>query len=222
MVTEMDNTESIPGFMYPKISEKYCSNLRINFKLFWQMIWIVSSMIILFVSQEARAQCANPSNTSCEVYNICFNRYCPCSGSSNYFISYGRKYCDRFLNTGALSAVGRQWRDKTLRCLQETIIPKLPIDAPATCNCAQMKEFAFTSHVACYTQSAASVCKLPLSDWAEIVRIIDRADLFDSYGASQILEIIKVCAVNYSTEVGSDVKEKWNQAKNTLEKYINK
>ena len=171
-------------------------------------LWCAIALCLFTLPRQATAQCANSANLSCQVYNTCFDRYCTCSGSSNYFITYGRKYCDRFLNATGLSAAGKTWRDKTLLCLQEAIVPKLPIDAPATCNCAEMKDFAFRSHVECYTQSAASVCRLPLADWAKIAQIIDSADLFDRYGASQILDVVNKCFSDYSDQVGSDIRSK--------------
>ena len=114
------------------------------------------------------------------------NRYCPCTDADNYFISYGRKYCDRFLNETGWSAAGKQWRDETLLCLQKSIVAKLSLQSPTTCNCREMKEFAFQTHINCYTQNAASVCKLPIADWRKIVGIFDTADFIDSYGARQV------------------------------------
>jgi hypothetical protein len=132
------------------------------------------------------------------VYNTCFDRYCPCTGADNYFISYGRKYCDRFLNETGWSAAGKQWRDKTLLCLQKSIAAKLSLQSPTTCDCREMKEFAFQTHINCYTQNTASVCKLPIADWRKIVSIVDTADVIDSYGAKQVLATLKICISDYS------------------------
>ena len=61
------------------------------------------------------------------------------------------------------------------------------------CDCKRLKDFAFQTHVRCYTQQAASVCRLPISDLVTIYRIIDSVDLLDPYGLRQILGIIRIC-----------------------------
>ena len=169
---------------------------------------------------QAQVQCTMQGPLSCNDYNICFDRYCPCTRADNYFISYGRKYCDRFLNATGWSAAGKQWRDKTLLCLQKSIAAKLSLQSPTTCSCREMKEFAFQTHINCYTQNAASVCNLPIADWRRIVSIIDAADFIDSYGARQVVATLKICISNYSREVTADIKAKWNEAKTKLLSFI--
>ena len=193
--------------------------------IFWPLAWastfyFLVALCVLMQSNHVQAQCIIQGALSCNVYNSCFNRYCPCTDADNYFISYGRKYCDRFLNETGWSAAGRKWRDKTLLCLQESIAAKLSLQSPRTCNCREMKEFAFQTHINCYTQNAASVCKLPISDWEKIVSIVDTADVIDSYGAKQVLVTLEICISDYGSEVTADIKTKWNEAKTKLSSFI--
>jgi hypothetical protein len=183
-------------------------------------LYFVIALCVLTQSNHAQAQCAIQGPLSCNVYNTCFDRYCSCAGADSYFISYGRKYCDRFLNEMGWSAAGKQWRDKTLLCLQKSIAAKLSLQSPTTCNCREMKEFAFQAHINCYTQNAASICKLPIADWRKIVSIIDAADLIDSYGARQVVATLRICISNYSSEVTANIKAEWNEAKTKLLSFI--
>ena len=177
--------------------------------------------LICLLPGHARAQCQNSVKLGCNVYNICFERYCPCSADKNYFTNYGKKYCEKFLGRSDWSAQGATWRDKTLLCLQESIVPKLNFDHPEKCDCAKMKDFAFQTHVSCYSQDSASICRLPASDWAKIIETIDTADLLDSYGARQMLSIVNVCIEQRAEDVGDDLKAKWEKAKSKLKSIIN-
>jgi hypothetical protein len=58
-----------------------------------------------------------------------------------------------------------------------------------------MKQFAFQTHVECYTQPSASICDLALADYKKIYDIIDVADdLFrDPYGRKQMLDVLTIC-----------------------------
>ena len=58
-----------------------------------------------------------------------------------------------------------------------------------------MRQFAFQTHVACYTQPGASVCDLNLQDYKKIYDIIDVGDdLFrDSYGRKQMRDVLTIC-----------------------------
>ncbi len=154
----------------------------------------IAVLLVLCHAVPANAQCTNSIQTSCEVYEACFAKYCPCSGANEYFMSYGAKYCKSFLDNTALSNAGKKWRDSTLRCLQETIVPHLDIAAQPKCNCGQMKQRAFDSHVACYTKSDASICNLPSTDVVQIGKTVDMKDLFDKAGWRQMHEVSKVCA----------------------------
>lgn len=69
----------------------------------------------------------------------------------------------------------------TMHCLQEALVPDA-IGAPnATTSCAALEHKAFATHAGCYVQSG--VCKLPLSDWLAVLKIVDIKTLFDSWDA---------------------------------------
>jgi len=140
------------------------------------------------------AQCANAVTPSCAVYESCFAKYCPCDGKpTEYFRTYGLKYCKAFLANSSLSAQGNAWRDSTLVCLQESIVPKLDISANPTCNCGEMRTFACSTHVACYTKPGASICDLPSSDVTAIAKTVDIKDLVDGAGWRQMRDIAAQC-----------------------------
>lgn len=140
------------------------------------------------------AQCANAATPSCDVYEGCFARYCPCEGKpSEYFRAYGLKYCKAFLSNASLTPQGKAWRDSTLVCLQESIVPKLDISANPKCNCDEMRALAFSTHVACYTKPGASICDLPSSDVSSIAKTVDVKDLVDGAGWRQMRDIAAKC-----------------------------
>lgn len=142
----------------------------------------------------AKGECINNSIPSCDVYTSCFAKYCPCKdNSSEYFISYGKKYCKLFLSNSNLSKAGKKWRDRTLVCLQEKIVPELDISENPSCDCAKMRKTAFDSHVGCYTQSDASICSLGIADINEIGQTIDLTDAFSSEGWAQMRGVAKIC-----------------------------
>ena len=149
----------------------------------------------------SHAQCENAATPSCAVYESCFAKYCPCDGQpSEYFRTYGLKYCKSFLANTALSAEGKTWRDSTLVCLQESIVPELNISANPTCNCEQMRSIAYDSHVACYTKPGASICGLPASDVAAIAKTVDIKDLVDAAGWRQMRDVAIRCETTASDD----------------------
>jgi hypothetical protein len=155
---------------------------------------LIVGVIVALSVGEARGQCVNSATPSCAVYASCFASACNCEGqSAEYFLSYGKKYCTTFLELPGLSDEGSKWRNSTLRCLQETIVPQLPVNG-AACNCSAMQTLAFDSHVSCYTQKGASICSLPPSDWAKIVGAVGLIEtLSDAKGRKQLYEVAKIC-----------------------------
>jgi hypothetical protein len=65
-----------------------------------------------------------------------------------------------------------------------------------------MKNFAFQTHVKCYTQESASVCRLPISDLGKIFSIIDLEDLVSFDGLSQIIGILNICIKQRFEDLG--------------------
>lgn len=157
------------------------------------------SMLALFSSlschSNAFAECTNTAAPTCDVYSSCFAKYCDCKGSDDeYFETYGAKYCTAFLGVATFSEAGRMWRDSTLRCLQESIVPHLSLDNPSACNCKVMKEFAYKSHVACYTLPTNSMCDLPLEDIYKVYTVVSTKDALSSAGWKQMHAVTEVCS----------------------------
>lgn len=160
-----------------------------------QSLYVIGVFVLACSAGSAGAQCANSAQPSCAVYDACFAKFCPCQGDpAEYFISYGKKYCTSFLGHAGFSAAGNQWRDAALVCLQERIVPHLPLSTASACDCSAMRGTAFDAHVACYTQAGASICDLPAADLKEIWRIIDMADLFTSEGWRQMRDVAAICS----------------------------
>jgi hypothetical protein len=134
------------------------------------LLLLIAGFFLFFAATGiVRAQCVNTSVPTCGVYTTCFAKLCNCASSPyEYFNSYGKKYCATFLELNSLTAEGKKWRDSTLKCLQETIVPILPADGKQdTCACKAMQLRAFDQHVACYTKTTNSICDLPASDWVQ-------------------------------------------------------
>lgn len=138
------------------------------------------------------ARKAPPARLSCDVYSQ-FERRCHCADAGNYFLAYGRKYCERALAEAGWSQAGTLWRNRTLLCLQRALYEAIPKHRAQRCDCQQIKRFAFETHVRCYTQQPTSVCRLPLSDWLTAYRVIDANDLLSEDGTRQILAITQTC-----------------------------
>jgi hypothetical protein len=161
----------------------------------------------------AVAQCLNTIQPSCGVYATCFESRCNCVGSEDeYLVGFGKNYCEAFLARTDFSPQGGVWRDRTLRCLQEAIVPMIPFHPDEACNCAAIKSFAYRSHVDCYTQLGSSVCDLPVSDIATIAKtvVFDRAFLaaMKDYkeGYSQVKGVFEKCAASAQND---DARKKW-------------
>lgn len=165
---------------------------------------------LLISSSQVMAQCVNTANPSCGVYESCFADRCHCDNSQyEYFKSYGEKYCKVFIDLPGLSQKGKEWRNATMKCLQETIVPILPADGKAdTCNCQNMQKKAFDSHVQCYTQPSKSICDLDISDWVKITLAIDPiASIQDKQKWDQMLAVAKICFAIAPADKKSTIKQ---------------
>jgi hypothetical protein len=58
-----------------------------------------------------------------------------------------------------------------------------------------MRDFAFVTHVECYTQEGASVCGLEYRDYHKIYQILDVRDdlLNDPLGRRQMKQVLQIC-----------------------------
>ena len=174
-------------------------------------IWSRFSFARVGPAPQLPAACRVPARPSCGFYVQCFNRVCPCRGSGNeYALGYGNKYCSRFLHGYGWSAVGRRWRDATLRCLQERARQYLP--RGGRCNCAQVQARAYASHTPCYTLPGRSICDLPLRDVRLIWRMVSLRDLFDRRGLSAMRDIASICI----NRVPTALQAAWRAVRNKI------
>lgn len=154
---------------------------------------IVGLLLILPVDA-ARAQCVNTAQPTCGFYDRCLEKHCSCGwSSSGYALSYGLKYCKRFLAAKDLSPAGKRWRDATLVCLQEKLVPLVPQNPSQKCDCGAVRTAAYDSHVACYTQPGASICSLSVADLKVIDQTVDASDQFDRDGLTALASVLKAC-----------------------------
>lgn len=161
-----------------------------------------------FATTELRAQqCINTITPSCDVYASCFSYYCRCSGDDEYFISYGKQYCEKFLGTQVTGAA-KIWRDRTLKCLQERIVPHLPRTNKDPCNCRAMRDYAFKSHVECYTQPDASICDLAYKDLLDVGFTVKLSDMVNTSGRETICGIARSCARQRQSVSGASDKKR--------------
>lgn len=170
--------------------------LRAISTLFVTIFALFSFLAGVPAQAEPPLACLSTSSPSCALYTDCFNRQCNCAGSEHeYFLSYGKKYCEAFMQESGLSERGKAWRDSTLRCLQESIVPSLPFDSGQACNCEAIESKAFVSHVACYTQPTNSMCDLPLSDWFNIANAANLpGGIFSTKIRKQMIDVMRICA----------------------------
>jgi hypothetical protein len=162
---------------------------------------LASLILVILTFNVSSAQCVNPIAPNCDFYNKCLEKYCPCGWSeSGYALSYGLRYCKRFSETN-FSAPARKWRDSTLVCLQERLVPHVPRLEASECNCQAMKVRALASHVDCYTELPSSICLLPLADVAAIVAVVEQSDLSDQEGVRAFLRIALICLKQRPTEL---------------------
>jgi hypothetical protein len=153
---------------------------------------VLAALCSLVLAPPLHAQSSKKLALSCEPYRQ-LDRRCHCAGADNYLLSFGYKYCRRFLQTTGWTPAGLHWRNRTMVCLQQVLRQTSSGIAARTCDCGQVREFAFRSHVVCYTQAAASVCRLPPNDQSRIYANIDGSDFFSANGISQFLSIALTC-----------------------------
>ncbi|KAJ7655696.1 hypothetical protein DFH06DRAFT_1132781 [Mycena polygramma] len=126
-------------------------------------------------------ECLHPPPDSCSFYADCLESRYHC-GPTGYPLGYGEKYCTKFqANRATLSARGQVWMLATMHCLQEALVPDAIAAPDASTTCAALEDKAFGTHAHCYVSSG--ICKLPPSDWAAVLEIVDIETLFDSWDA---------------------------------------
>ena len=107
-----------------------------------------------------------------------------------YYMEYGQKYLDRFSSLGPkdLTPKGLEWRDKTLKALQDAIEMKRMEDPVAFAQLERdpeaFKKFAYDSHPDAYVNSG--LYKLPAQDMLKIGTTPDLKDLLTKDGVRQV------------------------------------
>lgn len=142
-----------------------------------------------------------PNNGSCVFYPNCLHRHSTC-GADGYPLSYGLRYCTAFTESEHLfSAGGQRWLRGVRWCLQDRAaaavfrrehegtatrdgvdaVDRGGVPAPThmlQLECPRTRELAYTTHAACYTDDAHSVCPaaglLTLADYGQLFAIVWR------------------------------------------------
>jgi hypothetical protein len=162
-------------------------------------IVILTAMVSLSLAYADRTHRAN----DCSFYRNYVQKKFNCA-NDEYPIGYGEKYCNKFNTLGKsdLSEAGILWRNETLTCLQEALVPTLSENSPIK-TCRELDELAFDSHPACYTNINMSICDLSLSDWITIGGVVDAADYLSMKSLKQIASVIKTCGGDILLELKS-------------------
>jgi hypothetical protein len=149
---------------------------------------------------------------TCSFYRECLEGAMPCESTAYpYAISYGEKYCRAFSTLSSLSFHGREWRDGTMRCLQEIYLlytldaagtPRLADGTSAYTygSCKDIQDAEFGGHAGCYLgwqsrtskRTHVSICNLPNSDLLSIAWLV-KGDALTLDGWSQMLRVGEVC-----------------------------
>lgn len=158
-------------------------------------------------SKTSSFQCQNPPVQSCSFYRKCLERSYPC-GNKGYALSYGEKYCYRFLAIEKkLSSEGKLFNQLTRNCLQKKLIPLLDIQAfqkilPQAPRCEDILDFAFDSHPECYTEHDHSICFLnPITDLPIILKQFKAKDMMTKKSFIQMAQVTSACLVKISEKI---------------------
>ncbi len=129
-----------------------------------------------------------------------------------YYMEYGQKYLDRFSSLGSkdLTPKGLEWRDKTLKALQEAIETKRMEDPVAFAQLERdpeaFKKFCYDSHPDAYVDSG--LYKLPAQDMLKIGTTPDLKDLLTKDGVRQVIVALsKMSPKDAATVAGASFKE---------------
>ncbi|HEX8439387.1 hypothetical protein [Archangium sp.] len=135
-----------------------------------------------------------------------------------YYLEYGQKYCDRFSSLGPkdLTPKGLEWRDKTLKALQDAMETKRMEDpagfAQLERDPAAFKKFAYDSHPDAYVDSG--LYKLPAQDMLKIGTTPDLKDLLTKDGVRQVaVALSKMKPEDMVNVAKASLKELFNDLK---------
>lgn len=134
-----------------------------------------------------------------------------CHGDNNYFLAYGKLYCNRFVTKTQpnLSSEGVRWMNQVLVCLQGAL-KRTCVYGGGCRDCASTKAFAFKSHVACYTgrdsenqgriKGRLSICDLSITDQYYVFQTPDKSDLIKREALDQAASTGTICAEQYANQ----------------------
>ena len=110
--------------------------------------------------------------------------------SSIYYISYGLKYCAKFMKLRDLDKLtdkGKQWVDKTLLLLQQALENIVQSNSSIESDDIQLKKAAFETHPTAYVQGG--LLELGMEDKIKILLTVEYGDLIDHYGREQVMKV---------------------------------
>jgi hypothetical protein len=142
---------------------------------------------------------------NCSFYTTCVEAVLPC-GPNGYAIGYGGRFCQMFTDTlASYSTRGQTWVTNVRMCLQRALVSEVATVMNGTSlSCTEIQDYAFTSHVACYTDPLAngdislSVCTLPITDWITLLWTI-RSSIVQEFRRTidQAIGALRVCGTQW-------------------------
>lgn len=168
--------------------------------MFGTMSLFGTILIVLFIPFGQSQDVCIPQSNGCAFYRDCLEARIPC-GPNGYAIGYGFKYCNAFMKYySRFSNVGKQWITATCFCLQNVLLPIVLGEGTQTCD--EIKDFAMSSHVGCYTNTQPSICDVPATDWP-ILYIVIFKEFMNPESWPTIMKVAKKCLHN-------DIYYKWS------------
>ncbi|HAZ14896.1 MAG: hypothetical protein A2X86_21200 [Bdellovibrionales bacterium GWA2_49_15] len=141
--------------------------------------------------------CSRPTDLSCEYYSRCVENYLAC-GADGYSIGYGKRYCQRFLDTSYSTYQGDLWRDETLLCLQRELSLFVFFSPYEIKSCSTIKKYAYETHANCYVRPnrgrpELSICYLSPLDVKLTTQNLRAVDVLRWNGLKQMAQVAKLC-----------------------------
>src|SRR4051812_7777836 len=109
--------------------------------------------------------------------------------------------CQQFLNDiPSYTDKGQAFLRSNMKCLQNSLVPHA--NGLVWMTCDEIKTYAFSQHLVCYTTGSPRFCDIPFSDIARIV-ITSYKRLINRDGLSQFVGIFKRCGALKLSELFS-------------------
>ena len=139
-------------------------------------------------------------------------KVCGLADKQSYFLNYGEKYCKRFSSRTekSLSPEGRGWLNRTLACLQNSLV-EVCNQKKECSNCGKIRKLAFDTHPYCYVSSG--LCKLSLEDQIEVAKTVDSNDFFTVESLAQVSVVGADCGSHLSREGLSVATQAMNEVR---------